>query len=158
QLNYFQQRDVIADDPFTAEVEPSEPFVLGLLATSIGKGTANDFTITTAQPKIIENEKGLLIDFKIVGSQVGNQPKAPSLTVDLGDLTPGQTQIATWSMTASLLGHFIDYSATFEHDEALGGSRTSIIDTVAIHELTHAVRADRPGDDTLTDFLVNDDG
>ena len=32
QLHYFQTRDVFADDPFTDEVEPSEPFALGLLA------------------------------------------------------------------------------------------------------------------------------
>src|SRR5262249_41814280 len=71
QLNYFIQRDVYSDDPFTPEIEPTEPFYLGLMATNTGKGTANNFTITSAQPKIIENEKGLLIDFKIIGTQVG---------------------------------------------------------------------------------------
>ena len=97
-LNYFVQRDVVGDDPFTPQVEPSEPFTLGLLATNLGQGTASNFTITSAQPKIVENQKGLLINFTIIGSQVGNQPTNPSLTVDLGDLTPGKTQVATWSL------------------------------------------------------------
>lgn len=79
-LKYFQQRDVYGDDPFTDEIEPSEPFDLGLIVTNTGRGTAKDFTITSAQPKIIENEKGLLIDFKIVGTQVGNQTVQPTLT------------------------------------------------------------------------------
>ncbi|NUQ61376.1 MAG: S8 family serine peptidase [Pirellulales bacterium] len=156
-LNYFQQRDVIADDPFTEELESSEPFMLGLTATNIGRGTANGFSISSAQPKIVENRKGLLVDFRIVSAQVGDQPMSPSLTVDLGDLVPGQTQIATWAMTSSVLGRFTDYSATFEHDDALGGARTSIIDSVTIHELVHPVRTDRPGDDSFQDFLVNDD-
>ena len=33
----------------------------------------------------------------------------------------------------------------------------SLIQSVAIHELIHTVRADRPGDDALPDFLVNDE-
>ena len=147
---------MVGDDPSTPQVEPSEPFTLGLLATNVGQGTANNFTITSGQPTIVENQKGLLIDFNIIGSQVGDQPTNPSLTVDLGDLNPGQTQVATWSLTSSLAGQFIDYSATFTHDNSLGGLQTSIIDSVAIHELVHEVQANRPGDDDLPDFLAND--
>ena len=47
---------------------------------------------------------------------------------------------------------------SFTHDNALGGLQTSIIDSVDIHELIHAVQANRPGDDDLTDFLANDWG
>jgi uncharacterized membrane protein len=119
-LNYFQQRDVISDDPFTQEAEPAEPFTLGLIVSNVGHGTANSLTITSAQPRIIDNEKGLLIDFQIVGSQVGGQSSSPSLTVDLGDIAQGQSQLATWSLTSSLLGQFIEYSASFEHSDALG--------------------------------------
>jgi hypothetical protein len=155
-LRYFQQRDVIGDDPFTDEVEPSEPFTLGLLVTNSGRGAAKDFTITSSQPKIIENEKGLLIDFQIVGSQVGTEAVTPSLTVNLGTIEPAQTQFAQWQLTSTLQGRFIEYSATFEHVDGLGDSRTSIIDTVSIHELIKMVRSDRPGDDDLPDFLVND--
>jgi hypothetical protein len=156
KLEYFQERNVYSDDPHTDEVEPSEPFSLGLLVTNTGHGTANDFTITSAQPKIIENEKGLLIDFKIVGTEVNDQMVSPSLTADLGDLAPGQTAVAQWVMTSTLQGKFIDYSATFEHADDLGGMRTSLIDSVEIHELIHVVRADIPSDDGKPDFLVND--
>ena len=157
-LNYFLEKNVVGDDPNTPQIEPSEPFTLGLLATNVGAGTANDFTITSGQPTIVENEKGLLIDFNIIGSQVGNQPVNPSLTVDLGNLVPGQTQVASWSLTSSLAGQFIDYSASFTHDNALGGLQTSLIDSVTLHELIHEVQANRPGDDDLPDFLANDSG
>ncbi|MCY2986427.1 MAG: FG-GAP-like repeat-containing protein [Planctomycetota bacterium] len=157
KLNYFLQRDVIGDDPFTPETEPSEPFTLGLIVSNTGHGAANNFTITSGQPKIVENQKGLLVDFLIVGAQVGDAPIQPSLTVDLGNIDPGQSQAARWLLTSTLQGRFVEYAASFEHVNGLGDRRLSLIDTVQIHELIHAVRADRPGDDKQLDFLVNDE-
>ena len=88
----MRRRDVFADDPFTDEVEPSEPFALGLIVKNTGKGDAINFSITSAQPKIIENKKGLLIDFKIIGTQVGSQPITPSLTANLGRIDAGRSR------------------------------------------------------------------
>lgn len=155
-LKYFQQRDVYSDDPHTDEVEPSEPFSLGLLVTNTGFGVAKGFSITSAQPKIIENEKGLLIDFKIIGTQIDTQQVSPSLTANLGNIDPGQTAVAQWIMTSTLQGKFVDYKASFEHSDALGGLKTSLIESVEIHELIHTVRVDSPTDDGKPDFLVND--
>jgi hypothetical protein len=45
-LDYFLQRDVFSDDPFTDAIEPTRPFVLGLLAHNTGYGDANNFTIS----------------------------------------------------------------------------------------------------------------
>ena len=157
ELLYFQQRDVYSDDPFTPETEPAEPFALGLLVKNTGAGAAKNFHITSAQPKIIENEKGLLIDFKIIGTQVGTQSLAPTLTANLGTIPAGGSQVAQWLLTSSLQGKFTEYSARFEHVDSLGIANLSLIDSVEIHELIHAVRAARPGDDAAPDFLVNDD-
>lgn len=155
-LDYFLVRNVYSDDPFTPEIEPAEPFSLGLLMANHGKGIAKNVRITSSQPKIIENEKGLLIDFKISGTQVNNSQVSPSLTVNLGDIDPGSTSVAQWVMTCSLQGKFIEYNATFEHMDELGNERLSLIDSVNIHELTHVVRVDTPIDDEKPDFLVND--
>ena len=67
QLNvkYFHERDVFADDPFTPQIEPSIPFNLAVMIQNNGAGQARNVSIASAQPKIIENESGLLIDFKI---------------------------------------------------------------------------------------------
>jgi len=156
QLRYFQSRNVFSDDPFTDEIEPAEPFALGLIAKNVGAGAARNFRITSAQPKIIENEKGLLIDFKIVGSQVGTNAAEPSLTANLGTIPAGQSQVAQWILTSSLQGKFIEYKATFEHIDNFGSTNLSLIDSVEIHELIKPVLADRPGDDLAPDFLVND--
>lgn len=155
-LDYFLVRNVYSDDPFTDEIEPCEPFPLGLLLSNRGKGEATNLRITSSQPEIIENEKGLLIEFKIIHTQVNDNPISPSLNVDFGDLGPDQTAVALWMMTCSLQGKFIEYKATFEHIDGLGDERVSLMDSVNIHELTHAVRVDVPSDDDKPDFLAND--
>lgn len=155
-LKYFWQRDVLGDDPFTADTEPSVPFALGLLVQNTGKGAALHFKITSAQPKIIENQKGLLINFKIIGSQMGDQAVDPSLTLDMGQIDPATSKVGLWWMTSTLQGKFIDYKASFEHLDNLGNAHVSLIDSVDIHELIHVVQADRANDDDVPDFLVND--
>ncbi|MDB5330318.1 MAG: hypothetical protein JWP03_1469, partial [Phycisphaerales bacterium] len=156
QLNYFLQKDVIGDDPSTPDVEPSEPAVLGVLVKNIGGGTAQQMSITTAQPQIVENEKGLLANFQIIGTQVGTQAVSPSLTVNFGDINPGQVGDAKFLLLSSLQGEFQDFSATFTHGDALGGLDTSLIDSVQTHELTHAGAFVFPGSSGETSYLVND--
>jgi hypothetical protein len=152
-LDYFHQRDVFADDPFTEEVEISVPYSLAVLIRNEGKGDAKDLKITSGQPKIIENEKGLLIDFEIIGSEVNGQGVSPSLTVDFGTLDAGDNAVAEWLLKSSLQGKFIDYKATFVHSNSLGKPELSLIKDVQIHELIHVVKA--PDGDQLSDFLVN---
>ncbi|MCJ8281886.1 MAG: hypothetical protein MJK14_19050, partial [Rivularia sp. ALOHA_DT_140] len=157
QLDYFHSRDVFADDPFTEEIEPSVPYNLAVLVKNQGKGDARNLSITSSQPKIIENEKGLFINFEIIGAQVGTETATPSLAADFGNIAAGETQVATWLLKSSLQGKFIEYSATFEHLNSLGIPELSLIDSVNIHELVHLVRAEFPTDDGLSDFLVNDE-
>ena len=153
---YFHQRDVFSDDPFTDEVEPAQPYQLAVLVANRGGGTASDLTITSAQPKIIENEKGLLIEFQIIATEVAGQSMTPSLTADFGDIGPGEIEIARWWLTSTLQGQFLEYDATFEHVDGLGDPRLSLIQSVAIHELIQSVRAYGPFEDGKPDFLVND--
>ncbi len=153
-LNYFLQRDVFADDPFTPEIEPSIPFPLAVMVQNKGYGVAGDFHITSAQPKIVDNEKGLLINFTIIGTDVSGQPQTPSLTADFGDIGPMSTKVADFLFTATLQGLFIDYSATFQHVDPLGNPRLSLIQGVTIHGMTHMVQAEGMWDDGLPDFLV----
>jgi hypothetical protein len=152
-IRYFHQRDVFSDDPYTAEIEPAIPYALGMIVQNTGNGTARNVRITSGQPEIVDNEKGLLIDFQLIASEVAGQNLTPSLTVNLGDIPPGTNAIATWLFTSSLQGLFIDYSATFEHLDGLGRPQLSLVDGVEIHEMLHIVSA---ADDDLPDFLVND--
>ncbi|MBN1786930.1 MAG: hypothetical protein JW806_00880 [Sedimentisphaerales bacterium] len=158
-LDYFYQKEVYADDPFTEEViEPNEPFSLGLIMSNNGAGAAYDVTIASAQPQIIrhEEDKDILVDFSLIGTQVGSAEMTPSLTVDLGDIAPYSTAVARWLMVSSLQGEFTSYNASFEHVDPLGDPRLSLISGINVHELIHVVRADYPADNNIVDFLVND--
>ena len=105
RAKYFLERVVYADDPFTQDVvEPSIPYSLGLMMTNTGQGVTRDMKVTSSQPKIIENEKGLLVAFRIIGTRVRTQEVAPSLTANLGQIDPGGSVVAQWLMTSTLQG------------------------------------------------------
>jgi CARDB/Immunoglobulin I-set domain len=163
-VDYFHQRDVYAQDPFTPQiVMPSVPYTLAIMLRNVGLGPANNVSITSAQPQIVDNQKGLLINFQIIGTELfetnGVNELSPSLTVDFGNIDPGSAVIGRWLLTSSLEGLFIDYSATFQQVDPLGNPAFSLIGTndVHIHELTHMVWNPLVGTNTLPDMLVNDD-
>ena len=134
-VKYFHQRDVYGEDPFSPLIEPSIPFSLAVMIQNTGNGAAKNVSITSAQPKIVDNQKGLLIDFKIIGTQVAGRNTTPSLTVAFGTIDPGQIAIGRWLLTSTLQGLFTDYSATLEHTGGPLDNQLSIIDEVSIHEM-----------------------
>ncbi|MBM3824808.1 MAG: hypothetical protein FJ404_18330 [Verrucomicrobia bacterium] len=137
-------------------IEPSIPYSLGVLIHNRGRGAARNVRITSAQPKIIENSKGLLIDFEILATEVAGQNQTPSLTADFGNVDPGAVAVGRWLLRSSLQGLFIDYQATFEHLDGLGDPRLSLIEGVEIHEMNHVVEAGGSFADGKLDFLAND--
>jgi hypothetical protein len=104
----------------------------------VGGGSANDLSITTAQPRILQNQDGLVVNFQIIGTQVGTQQETPSLTVNFGNLVSGQTGDADFLLTSTLQGQFEDFSANYSHSDSLGGIETSLISSVQTHQLIHA--------------------
>jgi hypothetical protein len=155
-LDYFHDRNVYADDPYTDVIEPSIPFNLAVMVRNNGAGEARNFRITSAQPQIVDNEKGLLIDFKIIATEVAGQNLTPTLTANFGTIPPGGIGIGRWLMTSTLQGLFTSYSATFEHIDSLGNPKLSVIDEVRIHEMIKLVQAGGSFEDGKPDFLVND--
>ena len=151
-LKYFLPKDVYSDDPFTAPIEPAEPFPLGLMVTNAGHGECLNMVVSSSQPKIVENEKGLLIEFKIIGSQVNTKEISPSLDVNFGNIPALGTGVARWFMTTSLQGRFIDFTAKLKHIDGLGNPRLSLIDSVETNLLVHSVRIPE-ADDGIPDFL-----
>lgn len=156
-IDYFLEKNVFGDDPFTLDVvEPSIPYTLGLIITNTGFGSAYKLKIQSSQPSIIENERGLLINFKIIGSQIGNSTIEPTLDAALGDIAPHSTKVVRWLLTTSLMGQFVSYNASFENVNPFGEKRLCIVDSLRYHELIHAVRMEYPTDDFLIDYLAND--
>ena len=157
-LDYFLPTDVYGDDAFTSEIEPPIPFSLGVRVRNNGAGVARDLKIDSAQPKIVENEQGLLIGFVIEGSEVNGQGATPSLLADFGDIDPNVSGVARWIMTCTLSGQFVEFTAEYSHSDELGGELTSLLESVNAHFLVRDVLVDLPGRDYVRDFLAKDGG
>ncbi len=158
KLDYFLPADVFGDNPLTPEVEPVEPFDLGLRISNTGAGFADDLKIESAQPEIIENDQGLLIDFELLGTSVNDAPVSNSLLADIGRLDAGKSAMVSWLMQSSLNGEFISFEADFVHSDELGGQLTSLIDApIDTHILFHRVKVDYAGRDQIRDFLAYDE-
>ena len=158
-LDYFLPREVYGDDAFTPIVESPVPFSLGVRVKNIGNGTARNLKIDSAQPKIVENTRGLLIGFVIDGSEVNGNPATNSLLVDFGNIEPATAATARWRMTCTLSGQFISFDARVSHSDELGGELTSLIkqENTHTHTLVRDVLVDLPGRDTVRDFLALDE-
>lgn len=148
-LDYFLPSDVYSDDAVTSDIEPPVPFSLGVRVKNSGHGTTKNLKIDSAQPKIVENEQGLLIGFAIEGSEVKGQPATDSLLVDFGNIAPNRSAVARWMMTCTLSGKFISLNADFSHSDELGGELTSLISAVQTHLLVQDVFVDLPGRDGI---------
>ena len=155
-LDYFLPSEVYGDDAFTQAIEPPIPFSLGVRIKNSGHGIARELSIESAQPKIVENEQGLLIGFAIMGSQVNGKRTTESLLADFGDIVPNTSGTARWIMTCSLSGRFIKFEADFSHSNELGGTVTSFIEAVETHFLIRDVLVDAVGRDRILDFLARD--
>lgn len=157
-LDYFLERNVMGDDPLTEAIEPIVPFTLGVRVKNSGVATAKNLKIESAQPKIIENKQGLLIDFKLLNSYLNDLPVENTLNLNFGDIEGSKSKVGRWNMTSSLFGKFTEFTAKYTHSDELGGQLTSLIQDLKAHSLIKDVLVDLPGRDTIKDFLADDDG
>ncbi len=155
-LTYFHQRDVFSDDPFTPVIEPAQPYSLVLRIRNGGAGAAKNLKISSGEPQIVSNDKGLLIDFALVGVALDGTNIGNTLALDFGRIEPGAIKTAEWKFTSSLQGFFQHFRATFQHQDNLGEIRLSTIKSVSIHEMEHIVYAGDEFADGKPDYLVND--
>lgn len=158
-LTYFMQRDVYGDDPMTEAIEPSEEAEFSLLINNVGFGNANNVKMITRQPQIIDNEKGLMIDFELLSSQLNGEDKTlalgSSVATDFGTIPAKSTSYAQWWFKSSLLGHFTDYNVEATHVTSYGNPDMSLLDNVTIHELIRSIDVNEGGE-TLKGFMTND--
>ena len=158
-LTYFMQRDIKGDDPLTKEVEPSEEAEFSLLINNLGYGDATNVRMTTNQPEIVDNEKGLKVKFELMSSQLNGQEKTlalgGSVATDFGTIPAHSTSYAQWWIKSSLLGHFTDYDVKATHLTSYGNKDLSLLNDVTIHELIRSIDVTK-GDKTLKGFMTND--
>ena len=153
-LDYFLTEQVVGDNGFTPEVEPAEPYTLGVRINNNGFGFAKSVKIESAQPRIVENKLGLAVNFKILGSYLKDQPSTPSLLINFGNIEPKGVTTGRWIMESNLAGEFKAFNASFTHADELGGELTSLLQSTNENFLVRDVLVDLPGRDSLRDFLA----
>ena len=158
-LHYFMQRNILGDDALTKNIiEPIVPAELGLMIANNGYGVAKNVRVESAQPEIIENEKGLSIHFALVGSNLNGQERQLGLiNINFGSIKPKSASIGQWWFTSDLLGHFVKYQTNVTHLDSRGNPDLSLISGATLHELIKSVKVyGAAGEDGINDFLVND--
>ncbi len=153
-LDYFLTQEVVGDNGFTPEIEPAEPYTLGVRISNNGFGYAKSVKIESAQPTIVENKQGLSVGFKILGSYLADQPAEPTLLLNFGNIEPKGVAIGRWIMESNLAGTFISFNASFTHADELGGALTSLLQATNANFLVHDVLVELPGRDHVRDFLA----
>ncbi|MBQ3630382.1 MAG: DUF5006 domain-containing protein [Prevotella sp.] len=165
ELTYFMQRDILGDDPLTLDVvEPSHPAEFALLIQNHGNGEATNVRMVTNQPEIIDNEKGLAIDFQLLSSILNGKETSlalgQSVATDFGSIPADGTAYAQWMFESTLLGHFTEYDVKATHVTSYGNPDLSLLDTVTVHELIHGFDLSTPqlpnSSTPVRAFLVND--
>ena len=158
-LDYFVQRDVYADNPFTKDiVEASMPAELAVLIRNEGYGDAKNVKIESVQPEIVENEKGLMIDFRLSDYSLdaaalnGATAGLGLNDVNLGTIGARTSAVAQWWLTSTLQGHFSGMRASVTHLNSQGIVDTSLIRSVDVHPLIRSVDVG----DELPAFLTAD--
>ena len=156
-LHYFMQRDILGDDALTAPIEPIIPAEFAVMIQNNGFGTARNVRIESGQPKIIDNVKGLAVNFALIASNLNGQPRQLGLTnIDFGNIPPKKSTIGQWWFTSDLMGHFISYEAKVTHLDSRGNPDLSLISGASLHELIRSVRVYSGIEDNINDFLVNE--
>lgn len=160
-LTYFMQRDIFGDDALTGDVvEPMVPAEFSLLINNKGYGDATNVRMVTEQPEIIDNEKGLLIDFELLSSQLNGGGHTLALggnvATEFGTIPAQSTAYAQWWLQSTLLGHFTEYDIEATHVSSYGNEDLSLLDEVTIHELIRSLKVPGADGTTLAGFLVND--
>lgn len=158
-LTYFVQRDIIGDDPLTEAIEPCEEAEFALLINNTGYGDATNVKMTTHQPEIIDNEKGLNVAFELTSSQLNGADATlalgESVVTDFGNIAARSTAYVQWWLTSSLLGHFTNYDVTATHLTSYGNEDLSLLGEVEVHELIRSLDIN-DADTKLVGFMTND--
>ncbi len=160
-LTYFMQRDIYGDDPLTGDVvEPMEPAEFAVLVNNTGNGAANNVQMITQRPQVVENERGLFVNFDLLGSQLNGKEQVLALdgtvATEFGTLPAHSTAYAQWWLTSTLLGHFTDYDIKATHVTDYGNENLSLLGRVTIHELIRSLKVSGSDGQSLAGFLVND--
>ena len=92
------------------------------------------------QPEIIDNQKGLLVSFRLVSAQLDLDPVIPSLALTIGDITPGHVKVVRFTLVTSLQGTFSNFNATYQEINPLGDPSLSLLHSLEYFQVREEQR------------------
>ncbi|CAF3030118.1 unnamed protein product, partial [Rotaria sp. Silwood2] len=159
-IAYFLEEHVKGLDPLSSEWVAPQPFILAVVITNNGYGSANNFRVSSGQPTIVDTEKGLAITYRIIGMKINREQQSRiELSATLGDLQPFSTSTITWIMLSSLKGYFRTFNSSYTQINPNGDPKLSLFYSLTTHRLQHVVSLDilvAQLNDTQIDYLVNE--
>lgn len=156
-IDYFVASDVYGDNPLTAEIEDIVPAEIAVRIWNKGAGTAKNVILESAEPVIVSNIQGLLIDFDLYGAYIDGVGAMPGLnSIEFGNIESGETKVGEWLFTSTLQAHLVSYDAHVIHNNSYGNPNLSLVSHVGIHRLTHPIHTFGARANGINDFLVDD--
>ena len=138
-LDYFLPTVVYSDDPFTALVEPSIPFAVGLLVSNVGEGALLSLSLQSSPPVILDNAKGLLVSFSLLSTALNDAVAATTATLSAGNVAPMTVLDYRDTFSVSLMGTFVSYNLTLSESLASGDKRLALVQRLQQHQLVQTV-------------------
>ncbi|EDQ84772.1 uncharacterized protein MONBRDRAFT_39125 [Monosiga brevicollis MX1] len=138
-VHYFLQEYVVSDDPFTDVKEAAQPATLAVVVHNHGNGTAIGLSVSSQQPQITENEKGLLVGFELQSTSLNGVPVTPPQLedVDVGSLAPDTSKVVAWEVMTTLQGRFTKFEVDMKYSNVLGKPELALVESVSAYKLLH---------------------
>lgn len=152
ELTYLLQRNFLADDADTEEVEDAEPAMFALIMRNYAPTTAGALKVTAQQPVVVANTSARPVAYTAQYATVdGRQGNYSFSDFQLDSIAAGATTAARWLYSSEQSAHVRSIVAVANGVSAAYGSGSSIKVT-APRELVRAVASP-----TVTATTVSDD-
>ena len=111
-------------------IVPNKDAKIGVSVTNTGGGPARNFSVSSAQPRILDNPNGLPVGFSVTGSSTtsgNNNFQAGQLTIPFGNVASGQTAAGYFGFQSTARGYIVDLTATLTEQDYLGAKLDPVI-------------------------------
>lgn len=157
KLDYFVQKDILADDPLTpVKIEKTIPATIGLLVNNVGYGRAKNVRMSGLTPDIKRNDLGLVVKYSMLNSlKDGWEQNLPLQDIYLGNIEPKHINVIEYQFVSTLLGSVSIGTIDVIHNSSIDDKDLALV-TARTHSLIKPILEYGQHSDAIHDFLVND--
>jgi RHS repeat-associated protein len=113
--------DLIIDYELPDPNQPCTLFDLKATLRNVGYGSARGISLSSSQPRVVDNTSSSPIGFEIIRVAIDGAPQAElNLNVVLGDIPPGQERVVGWRIRSTEVGRFIEFTSHYRVDDYYG--------------------------------------